>query len=93
MIVDNHPDPYMALYYMRLRASRYGCYPTEIETSENGCYTQQLTDGSTIQLTLDAESGTWMLARFFHENGQKIILYQEHGEYVEDDEDTGEYIP
>lgn len=88
-----YADPYRAFYMMRLKASRFGTYPTEIQHSENGCITQQLTDGTTIQLTIDHNTMTWMLARFFHEQGQMIILYQQHGKYEEESEDTGEYIP
>ena len=69
MYDDNHSDPHMAMYYMELKASRFGSYPTGEGTSTDTCITQPLTDGSTIQLTLDPDSGTWMLARFFHEQG------------------------
>jgi hypothetical protein len=86
MYDDNHSDPHMAMYYMELKASRFGSYPTGEGTSTDTCITQPLTDGSTIQLTLDPDSGTWMLARFFHEQGQMIVLYQQHGEYDENDE-------
>lgn len=92
MYEDNHPDPYMAMYYMRLKAMRYG---THVDTTQstNNTVTEQMTDGTTIQLTLDPESGTWMLARFFHEQGKMIVLYQQHGTYDDEEEESGEYIP
>ena len=82
-------DPHMELYHMRLRASRYGTYVQSTE-SDDGTIIEHMTDGSTIQLNIDSQTGTWMLARFFQENGDTIILYQQHGTYVEESENTGE---
>lgn len=92
MIVDNHPDPWMALYYMRLKAMRFGTYVDTVQSTDTST-TEQMTDGSTIQLTLDPQSGTWELHRFVQDNGDKITLYHQHGEYEEESEDTGEYTP
>ena len=84
--MEQQTDPWMALYHTKLRAMRYGTYVDTVQRT-NDTTIERMTDGTTIQLTLDPETGTWMLARFFHENGQMITLYQQHGEYDEDDEE------
>lgn len=92
--MEQQTDPWMALYYMRLRAMRYGTHVDTAQTDNDTTIIERMTDGTTIQLTLDPDTGTWMLARFFHEQGQMITLYQQHGKYDPDEEeDSGEYIP
>ena len=92
--MEEQTDPWMALYYMRLKAMRFGTHVDTTQTTNDTTIIERMTDGTTIQLTLDPETGTWMLARFFHEQGKMITLYQQHGEYDPDEEEeSGEYIP
>lgn len=79
-------DPHMALYNMRLRAMQYGTRPVSLTTTPTSI-TEHMSDGSTIELSLDPNTMEWTLVRFFHEQGQKVVLYRENGEYVEEPEE------
>ncbi len=75
-------DPHMALYNMRLKAMQYGTRPTTCSTTSTSI-TEHMSDGSTIELSLDPDTMEWTLVRFFHEQGQKIVIYRENGEYIQ----------
>ncbi len=78
---NNHSDPHMALYYMTMRALRHGTFVRSTESTET-MVTEQLSDGTTIQLTLDPDSMTWTLIRFYREGGSRITLYKQDGDYI-----------